>query len=267
MDIVLLEGASELKKYGGKAASLAKMIQFGATVPPGFVLSADSGKLATELKNELLSHFDSLGAKFVAVRSSALGEDGSKASWAGQLETVLNVTRETLIEAVWICKNSLNSTRAKAYQESSKISLGKVGVIVQTMIQSEVSGVAFSVHPVTHATDQIVIEAVYGLGEALVSGAVTPDTYVTNKDTGDIIEKHLGTQAKQLIKDNLGKNVWQTVGMKTAGQQKLQADQIKAISEITVQLEQFFGYSVDIEWAFADTQLYVLQCRPITTLG
>lgn len=253
---------------GGKAANLARAIDAGLPVPPGFVVSSEvCGKMTSKLSNEILKAYDNLGSHYVAVRSSAINEDGHEASWAGQLETYLNVDKPNLISRIEDCWTSTDSARAKAYAKHNKVSTKQlVAVLVQAMLNPSVSGVAFSAHPVTQNDEQVVIEAVFGLGEALVSGAITPDTYVLNKSNFEQIETHLGPQTEQLVCGENGSSVWQPVLLERQPQPKLNQKQLRAVAELTVRAEKFFGYPVDIEWAIDDNTLYLLQSRPITTL-
>lgn len=266
LTVVDLADASNGKKVGGKARSLGAMVRAGFNVPEGFVVTTDVfDSWIPELKSAIFQHYDKLDAKFVAVRSSAVNEDGHNAAWAGQLDTFLNVTRDDLLESVQKCWDSVNSVRAKAYAQHNMLEVGSVGVLVQKMIQSETSGVAFSVHPVTKNADHIVIEAGFGLGEAIVSGQITPDTYIVQKDPCKIIERQVAKQLKELVQDASGLAVWRDLGER-ATKQKLQDNEIIILSVIVKELERHFGYPVDVEWAFCDQICYLLQSRPITTL-
>src|SRR3989344_2857713 len=162
-------------------------------------------EIPEDIAKEVEENFKNLRAEFVAVRSSATAEDSASAAWAGQLDTFLNTTHITLLENVRHCWASLFTPRAifyrfemfgkaspqtdadgtQTYAESGKIS---VAVVVQKMINSESSGVAFSVHPVTEDRNQMIIEAAFGLGEAVVSGHITPDSYVVTKEPRSIID-------------------------------------------------------------------------------
>jgi len=228
---------------GGKAAALGEMLRAGFAVPPGFVLTTaaqDEGE-ATALR----SAFASLGTRWVAVRSSATAEDAPGASWAGQFDSFLQVTEDDLLDRVRACRASLHSERAAAYRRAKGIDVGEVAmaVIVQAMVGGEVSGIAFSVHPVTGDTGQIVIEAGPGTGEAYVSGAVTPDHYVVAKD-GEIV---------QIIPAE-------------DGVRALDDFRILELAAIVRRIEMHAGHPCDIEWTFGDGVFSVLQRRPITTL-
>lgn len=220
------------------------------------------------LKNEVTESFKGLQAPFVAVRSSATAEDGVNAAWAGQLNTYLNTTEENLIENIKRCWASLFSPRAIFYRIEKGLHKEDiaVAVVVQKMIQSEVSGVAFSVHPINQDRNQILIEAGYGLGEAVVSGAITPDNYVVEKNTLNILTKHISKQDKELIKNGY-KNEWTQVVENKQELQKISDDQIKELSELVVKIENHYGFPCDIEWGLFEEKLYILQSRPITTLN
>lgn len=137
-----------------------------------------------DIEEEIMAAFLGLGAEFVAVRSSATSEDGAESAWAGQLDSFLNTTKETLLKNVQGCWASLFTPRAIFYrmEKGMQESYVSVAVVVQKMVESESSGIAFSVHPVTEDRNQLIIEAGWGLGEAIVSGAITPDSYVVEKE-------------------------------------------------------------------------------------
>src|SRR3989338_6102602 len=167
-------------------------------------------QMPKDIANEVKKHFKTLGAKYVAVRSSATAEDSSTAAWAGQLDSYLNTTEEKLLEHVQRCWASLFTPRAIFYRfekDLHKTNIS-VAVVVQKMINSEISGIAFSVHPVTQDYNQLIIEAGFGLGEAIVSGTITPDSYVVEKKPRRIIEKHVAEQTKGLYKIETGGNEW-----------------------------------------------------------
>lgn len=264
--------SSDVLLVGGKGASLGALMRIGIPVPPGFVITADAYNSAisfvsSELEKEILAAFDALNCECVAVRSSATAEDGATSSWAGELETFLNTTRENLIENVQRCWASLESDRAKAYRtakglDGTKIS---VAVVVQKMVQSEVAGIAFTVHPVTKDYDQMIIEACWGLGEFIVGGVVTPDSYIVSKATNAVIETYTSEQETMLIRGEHG-NVTVDVPTSQCGAQKLNVAQIEALSSLCITIEKYYGFPCDIEWAMQDGEFSILQSRPITTL-
>ncbi len=226
-----------------------------------------------QLGADIQNHFDLLGTEVVAVRSSATAEDGSSASWAGELDTFLNTTKPNLLEAIRKCWASLFTPRAIFYrfEKGFKASHVSVAVIVQDMVQSDVSGIAFSVHPVTADPNQLIIEAGLGLGEAIVSGSITPDAYVVDKRDFQLVHVSIADQKRALYraqkfnKDEY--NVWQDVSPKDGQMQKLSNDKIIELAKLVVQIEKHYGFPCDIEWAVEAGVFYITQSRPITTLA
>ena len=221
-----------------------------------------------EMRKEVQDSFKKLDTEFVAVRSSATAEDSASAAWAGQLDTYLNTTESTLFENVRRCWASLFTPRAIFYRfekglHQSKIS---VAVVVQKMVNSDAAGVAFSVHPVTEDRNQIIIEGSRGLGEAVVSGQITPDSYVITKVPEDIIDKNVFPQEKGLFRKVGGGNEWKDIPATEAEKQVLTDEQIIELSKIVIGIEKHYGFPVDTEWAMEKNTFYIVQSRPITTL-
>jgi phosphoenolpyruvate synthase/pyruvate phosphate dikinase len=261
-----LADANNRWRVGGKAFALGSMIRADFTVPDGFVITAEAFlHMTPALQKYILSYFDALGTAFVAVRSSAINEDGKDAAWAGQLDTFLNCNRTHVIARIEQCWESANSERAKSYARQKSIETAAVAVVVQRMVDSDVSGVAFSVHPVTGNTAQVVIEAGLGLGEAIVSGSITPDTYIVDKNTGNCLEKYISKQSRKLVRSATGITDWQNTGAH-GNRQKLTDKQVVELCGQISKLEAYFGHPVDVEWAIQAGELYILQSRPITTL-
>lgn len=230
-------------------------------------------QMPEDLGEEILKAFDELNVEFVAVRSSATAEDGAIASWAGELETFLNTTRENVVEMVKKCWSSLFTPRAIFYRhEKGLIDHDvSVAVVIQTMVQSEISGIAFTVHPVTEDYDQMIIEAGFGLGEAIVSGQITPDSYVVLKSDMSIFDINIATQTRKLIKskkldEEKTMNEWVVLSESEGSGQKLTGKQIIDLAEICKKIEEHYKFPCDIEWAFANGKFYITQSRPITTL-
>lgn len=228
------------------------------------ILGAEMPK---DIAGEIQHFFKKLGAKYVAIRSSATAEDSASAAWAGQLESYLNTTEENLLENVRKCWASLFTPRAIFYRFEKDLHKQKisVAVVVQKMVESEVSGVAFSVHPITQDRNQLIIEAGYGLGEAIVSGSITPDSYVIEKEPRRIIDKNISEQKKTIVK--AGKNNdWVAVDKEKSNIQKLSDEKILELSELVIKIEKHYNFPCDIEWAFEKNKFYILQSRPITTI-
>lgn len=220
-----------------------------------------------DLQEIITQEYKKLGSKYVAVRSSATAEDSKTASWAGELETYLNVTDKNLFASIIKCWSSLFTPRAIYYRFEKKLQEQKVAVavVVQKMIQSEISGICFTVHPVTKDKNQMVIEAGFGLGETIVGGQVTPDTYVILKNNLSVAEKNISQQRMALIR-NIKGNKEITLPAAQGGKQKLSDKLIVQLAEICKKVEQHYKHPQDIEWAFEKNKFYITQSRPITTL-
>lgn len=213
-------------------------------------------------------YFKKLNSQYVAVRSSATAEDSASAAWAGQLDSYLNTTEENLLENVKKCWASLFTPRAIFYRFEKDLHKQKisVAVVVQTMVNSEKSGIAFSVHPITLEENQLIIEAGLGLGEAIVSGQITPDSYVVEKQPRRIIDRNIRNQEKGLYRVEGGGNEWLDTSKEQRGKQILSDKEILELSNIICQIEKHYGFPCDIEWAYEAGGFYVVQSRPITTL-
>jgi len=219
------------------------------------------------LTETIRTAYADLGRPRVAVRSSATAEDLPDFSFAGQQDTFLNVLGdEALLAAVVECWSSLWTARAIGYRARNGIDQSAVSlaVVVQQMVQSEVSGVLFTANPLSGRRTETVIDATLGLGEALVAGLVEPDHYVTETATGRIIEKHLGAKATVIRGVEGGGTVTESV--EAQGIQALNDEAIVAVTALGRRVADFYGAPQDIEWGYADGQLYLLQSRAITSL-
>ncbi|MEI6267150.1 MAG: PEP/pyruvate-binding domain-containing protein [bacterium] len=263
---------NDVAKVGGKGGSLGEMTQSGIPVPTGFVITTQAyisfheSELPSKIQKQILAKFDSLGLDRVAVRSSAIAEDSSSASWAGQFNTVLNVNREGLIDAIMDCWQSSNSETVKYYAKRNDISEDQLAlaIVVQKMVNSNVSGVVFSINPVTGNKEEMMIEACYGLGEMLVQGMVTPDNYIVSKYDLSIREKRISNQTQKIINTVNGT---ETISIEQSQQslQKLSDEKIFKLSKLVMLIENYYGCPQDIEWAIEDDELFILQSRPVTT--
>ena len=226
-----------------------------------------SKEMPKDIRTEILKFYKNLDSKFVAVRSSATSEDSASAAWAGQLDSFLNTAKDTLLENVKKCWASLFTPRAIFYRFEKKLDKDKisVAVVVQKMVDSEESGIAFSVHPVTQDENQIIIEAGFGLGEAIVSGSITPDSYVVDKQGFSILDINVNEQTKALYKKSKGGNEWKELGEK-GKKQVLNEKEIVELSKLIIKIEKHYGFPCDIEWANEKKKFYIVQSRPITTL-
>ena len=234
-----------------------------------------SAPMPPDMVKEMKDAYRKLGRGLVAVRSSATAEDLPEASFAGQQRTFLNVQGEDeVVAAIQGCWSSLFESRAIFYREEHGFDHLKVGIAVpvQKMIQSEASGVLFTVEPLSSDTTKILIEAIFGLGEAIVSGDVTPDQYLLDKKEIRIIDKKIHKQEWQLVKNasapsgELESNVKVPVPPSKQSRQKLADKDIIALSKLGKLIEDLYQFPQDIEWAKQGTQLFILQTRPVTTL-
>lgn len=224
--------------------------------------------MPNDLKTDIVADFKKLKTKFVAVRSSATAEDSEITSWAGELDTFLNTTEKTLLDNVRRCWSSLFTPRAIFYRQEKGLidSHVSVAVVIQEMVESDISGICFTVHPVTEDKTQMIIEAGYGLGEAIVSGSVTPDSYIINKTDMSLADINISEQNKKIIRC-LKKGIkWVNIPKALVGKQKLSGKEIIKLAEICVNIEKHYKKPQDIEWAFKDGKFYITQSRPITTL-
>jgi len=223
-----------------------------------------------DIRESILASYRAMGLNcFVAVRSSATGEDGADASFAGMNETFTNVRGEQdLIEAVRNCWASLFGARVVAYRASRGFSADPaMAVVIQLMIASERSGVAFTADPTTDATDRVVVEAAFGQGEVVVSGSVEPDTYVVAKSDGTILSRRTGVKSFKIVRGPDGRDKRIELDAAQAQAQVLTDDEIREIAAIAVRSENHAGCPQDTEWAIADGKTYIVQTRPITTLS
>ena len=254
--------STDARRVGAKAATLSRLAA-RYRVPAGFCLDAsahatlapalegDAGAVAA-LRTLVDAGYAELSRRTgrpdpaVAVRSSALGEDGAEASFAGQHETILNVRGPAaVVEAVLACWRSADSDRAVAYRKEHGIT-GRplVGVLVQEMVPAEAAAIAFSADPITGDRDSVAIDCGRGLGEALAAGTVTPDTYAIRKADLAILKRTVANSRPALVDE-----------------------QVREVARLAIALEQEHGAPVDVECAFFAGVLFLLQSRPITTLG
>ncbi|WP_254537270.1 phosphoenolpyruvate synthase [Halomarina litorea] len=228
-------------------------------------------EMPQEIREEILETYADLGdgEAFVAVRSSATAEDLPDASFAGQQETFLNITRDDLVDRVKECWASLFTQRAIYYREQQGFDHEKVdiAVVVQQMVDAEKSGVMFTSHPST-GDPEIIIEAAWGLGEAVVSGAVSPDNYVVDRDTAEIEEVTIADKKVMMEKDpETGHTVEIDVPDDKRTEQVLDEDEISRLVDLGCEVEEHYGVPQDVEWAIYDGEVYMLQSRPITTIS
>jgi len=277
--ICRLKDAMDIESVGGKASNLALMINQGIKVPSGFVIttkafesyiehlnlkrnkrSIEEGSISSELREEILKFYAPFLKSYVAVRSSAVAEDRESASFAGQQDTFLYIKgEEELLKAVKRCWASLYNKKALLYRKKKGIDEERMGVIVQRMIDAEKSGILFTKHPVSGDSSVILIESNWGCGESVVSGLVNPDRFIMRKQDGELLQKVLGE-----------KEVFSSKGkvIKTPKEKReaftLNKEELELLRYESLKIEKLFKMPQDIEWAFEQGSLYILQSRAIT---
>ena len=273
-------GDSDLPLVGGKGFNLGKLTAAGFLVPPGFCVTTDAYRttlgtadtqnseavqaaaLPESLQSEILAAYNQLGTNSVAVRSSATAEDLLDASFAGQQDTFLNVSDPTeLLDKIRACWASLWSDRAVTYRREHGIEDAQLAmaVVVQAMVDAEVSGVMFTRSPT--GGDELVIESNWGLGESVVSGEITPDHFMLSRETGNLIRETVVSKRKMIVPEGV-----QAVPIGQREIPSLQRGQVAELGKLGIQVDAFYDAPQDVEWAYAKGQFYLLQARPITTL-
>ncbi|MBI2101205.1 hypothetical protein HYT53_01215 [Candidatus Woesearchaeota archaeon] len=220
--------------------------------------------IPNNLRISILENYMKLGG-FVAVRSSAVAEDLKQASFAGQQSSFLNVKGKNLIKYIKKCWASFYNSRAIIYREKNKFSHApSMAVVIQKMVNAKKSGVIFTVNPVNKNKNEMIIESIFGLGEAIVSGIVTPDHYAIEKKNLKIVKEIINEKKIAILRTN-GKNKTIKLDAKKANSKTLNFNELKQLAKEALKIEKHYKKSMDIEWAI-DDKLYILQARPITTL-
>lgn len=273
--------ASDRRRVGAKAANLNRLAHRWP-VPPGFCLpielhrrlrSMDPIPAARSVRRLIAPAYRELsGGRLrrsrVAVRSSAVGEDSAEQSFAGQHDTVLNaVGVRQVADAVLACCASASSDRARAYRDTHDLQ-GEtdMSVLVQVLVDAEASAVVFSANPVSGSRDEIMINATWGLGEAVVAGTVTPDCYVLDHQDLSVVGQTIADKDTQTVP---GRHGTHEVAVPTDRRREpaLTEAQCRELARVAIDLERHMGWPVDLECAYHDGRLHLLQCRPITTLA
>lgn len=261
------------KKFGGKTSSLGEMLKAGLPVPNGFGVSIELQKdyhdkpFSGDILESIEQLFKELGLERVAVRSSAIAEDSSDASWAGQLESYLNVQLSGAEDAIRKCWKSISSKHAIDYAKDKSLSEDDlwVGVTIQSMIDSEKAGVMFTANPITQSKDEIVIESVFGLGEMLVQGIVSPDRYIVDKNTTIVSEFSIDIKQK-VMRYRSGRNKVIDLPIDQGDKASLCEQEVIELAKLGLNAERHYHAPQDIEWAYTDGKFYIIQSRPITTI-
>lgn len=263
------------ESVGGKAASLSRLAAW-YPVPPGFAVTAipASAVLGPGLAAAIERAYEELArrcgepALAVAVRSSAVDEDGAGSSFAGQHATYLNVRGGTaVVDAAQRCVQSAESAVAATYRKARGMTADdvRIAVLVQQLVAADAAAVVFSANPVTGDRGEVMITSNWGLGESIVGGMVTPDIFVVRKDSFVLAMRELGAKERMTVRAEGGTEEVESPPA-LRGAWSLSDEQALAITRLAISLEAHTGAPVDVECAIAGGTLYLLQCRPITTL-
>jgi len=269
-EVVRLEKAGDTSIFGSKAVGLGEALREGLPVPPGIALSGPIVEAVASGEEEAIEQVMTAARPLnppLAVRSSAVDEDGADASFAGQHLTLLNVPSiDALTSALREIWWSANSDSAITYrQRVGLFSRPSVGVVIQELLNPETAGVMFTRNPITGA-DERMIEASWGLGEAVVAGLVIPDNYRVDR-SGQVLERTAGHKTIAIRSTPTGGTVQEKVPAELIEQFCLDELQLAELSRLALRSEQVYGPARDIEWAFAEGTLHLLQCRAITVAG
>src|SRR5512143_1455519 len=261
---------------GGKAANLSRLARMYHRVPDGFCIPVTLMDEAHphDLRSEIIASISDLMAchslpkLVVAVRSSAVDEDGAAASFAGQHETYLNIVgADAIIQAVTRCWESARSERALEYRRRQGLSVERLqlAVLVQQLVAADVSAVVFSANPITGSRDEMMINASWGLGESIVGGTVTPDTFIVRKSDLAVVQRIIADKQCMTVSAPGGTHEVE-IPRFLRNTSSLNDEQVIEMAKLALTLETTMGHPVDVESAYAGGKLYLLQCRPITTL-
>ncbi|WP_344416274.1 PEP/pyruvate-binding domain-containing protein [Pseudonocardia ailaonensis] len=266
----LADPGADLATVGGKGASLARAARAGLPVPPGFHVTTAAYRLGADpfpaaLADEIRAAYAELGSPAVAVRSSATAEDLPGLSFAGQQDTVLDVRdADAVLDAVRRCWASLDNERAVAYRERAGITHAEMGVVVQELVDADAAGVLFTADPVT-GEDRVLVDAAWGLGEAVVGGLVTPDSIVADPVTGAVRERR--TADKQVMTVRAAGGTREVPVPEDKRRAPVLDDaQVAELVALGRRVAALYGGPTDIEWALAGGRFALLQARPVTTV-
>jgi len=266
--LVPLDEAHHEPAYGGKAASLAAALRAGLPVPPGAALGAafvDRAAAGEAAAVQTLLGSTHVPDTRLAVRSSAIGEDSAGASFAGQHATRLNVRKPQLLDAVRVVWQSARTDSALAYRARKGLSLSpRMGVVVQTLIEPVAAGVLFTRNPITGAEERV-IEAAWGLGEAVVNGAVVPDR-IRLDPGGRVLDATAGEKDIKVWYGDDDGTIEIPVEPSLQRRLCLEPAHFDALHDVAARCQRVWGRDLDLEWALdAAGRIFLLQCRPITT--
>jgi phosphoenolpyruvate synthase/pyruvate phosphate dikinase len=260
--------AGDAGRVGGKCANLGELTGAGFPVPPGFAVTteaadADGGAVAAAVA----AAYRALGEPPVAVRSSAIGEDGAEASFAGVQDTYLwRRGADEVLDALRRCWASVGNPEAVAYRAERGLAETRMAVAVQTMVDARVAGVAFTRNPVSGDPSTVAVDASWGLGASVVGGEVTPDSFLVNKITGAVLRTQIGSKETECVPDPSGGTASRDVEAERRARACLEPAELAALVDLACRVERHYGCHQDVEWAVdrATGELRLLQARPET---
>jgi phosphoenolpyruvate synthase/pyruvate phosphate dikinase len=276
--VLPLSAAGAAEAVGGKAAGFAVLAAAGLDFPDGFVLSAEAHRAARGLGWTAENPIPATTAAAVsealavvpgeafAVRSSAVSEDGAAASFAGQFETIIGVGRADVAAAIAKCWDSAGNARALAYR-TAECTDHAMAVIVQPLVDADVSGVVVTVDPITGDKQTLLINASFGLGEAVVSGLVTPDEYRIARADASVVAATIEAKELEVVRAPDGTVEERALPIERSTAPTLDGEQLRALWQGALAAEAVLGRPADLEFAFAAGRLFWLQCRPLTALS
>lgn len=260
--------ATSARRAGGKAAALAGLAE-RLPIPPGFVVVGDLDAVAIALAYAELGDRAGSAEPVVAVRSSAADEDGREASFAGQHETILGVRGiDELLAAIAACRASQHSERALQYRRANAIAgpSAPLPVLVQLLVPADAAAVVFSVNPIAPRSDEVLVNASFGLGESIVGGTVTPDDFALSRSSLAITRRTIADKRRMTVRaPGAVREVDVPAPLRRIA--SITDAQARAAAALALGLERDLGFPVDLEVAWTGDDLHLLQCRPITTLA
>jgi pyruvate, water dikinase len=262
--------AADPRRAGGKAAALAALAR-DHRVPDGFVVAgtADAGAQAIQDAYATLAERAGEAEPLVAVRSSAVDEDGAQSSFAGQHETILGVRGiDELLDAIAACRASAHADRALSYRRANGLARpsAPLPVLVQLLVAADAAAVVFSVNPVTPRSGEVLVNAAFGLGESIVGGTVTPDEWALARPSLALTRRTIADKRRMTVRAPGGSREV-AVPAPLRRLPSISDDQARAAAALALRLEDELGFPVDLELAWTGDDLHLLQCRPITTLA
>ena len=260
--------AGDVEHVGGKCANLGELTGAGFPVPPGYAVTTSAVDAPpAEGAEAVTAAYRALGEPPVAVRSSAVAEDGAEASFAGVQDTYLWIRgADDVLDALRRCWASVGNPEAVTYRAEHGIAESRMAVAVQAMVDARVAGVAFTRNPVSGDPATVAVDASWGLGSTVVGGEVTPDSFLVNKITGAVLRTQVGSKETECLPAPAGGTVTAAVDAERRARPCLEPEELTALVQLARAVERHYGCHQDVEWAIdrETGELRLLQARPET---